>query len=516
MYALHELLCTDGRVLNRHAQKMYGFIPGIVTAVHDPKQKRHQRGYVKVHFPGLQDVSGPEAPILPWARLCTPNAGGTIESHSSHKETKTVTVWETTYKTETVEVDVIVEEPIYEDKEEVTITRDPLPDLQERLDIHFTVDHPNTGEMDFPPSIFQSGSDAEAKAKCKAFVAKLKAFMDKVDWEAAGIKKLDIFLDAHTSSTGSFEHNQGLSQRRAKCMHHYLTDAINDAGEEVSGRVLLHEAGYGRNACGEIRDKSNPKQGMKDDKDGSHAQGYARCKKTQHPPGGQDAPSIECTQCRRADVTLAHHGELVGKPKKTTKKTKVVVGYKKKVEKKKITRKVPELKAKTKTIEVDVPDEGKPAGTGFYCPPQIGDEVVCAFEHGDMHHPYILGSVWNGKAKLPEPSTPADDKRDKKGPQTKPMKGDSLCGGGGKNKIGYFKSRTGNLVSLDDQNGVVRIQDRTGMSTIQLSAGKVEIMQSTQDIYLFAKETIRFDCKDFIVEAKKNIWQHASNNYGIK
>lgn len=34
--------------------------------------------------------------------------------------------------------------------------------------------------------------------------------------------------------------------------------------------------------------------------------------------------------------------------------------------------------------------------------PEIGDEVVVAFEHGDIHRPYIIGSVWNGVDSSPE------------------------------------------------------------------------------------------------------------------
>src|SRR5207249_5265643 len=29
--------------------------------------------------------------------------------------------------------------------------------------------------------------------------------------------------------------------------------------------------------------------------------------------------------------------------------------------------------------------------------PEVGDEVLLVFEHGDMRFPYILGAVWNGK-----------------------------------------------------------------------------------------------------------------------
>jgi phage protein D len=39
---------------------------------------------------------------------------------------------------------------------------------------------------------------------------------------------------------------------------------------------------------------------------------------------------------------------------------------------------------------------------GFDCLPEVNDEVLVGFEHGDIHRPYILGGVWNGKDKPPE------------------------------------------------------------------------------------------------------------------
>ncbi|MCW6036014.1 VgrG-related protein [Spirulina subsalsa FACHB-351] len=38
---------------------------------------------------------------------------------------------------------------------------------------------------------------------------------------------------------------------------------------------------------------------------------------------------------------------------------------------------------------------------GFDCLPEINDEVLVGFEHGDIHRPYVVGGVWNGKDKPP-------------------------------------------------------------------------------------------------------------------
>ncbi len=45
---------------------------------------------------------------------------------------------------------------------------------------------------------------------------------------------------------------------------------------------------------------------------------------------------------------------------------------------------------------------GAGPGRGFDCLPEIEDEVLVAFEHGDIHRPYVIGGVWNGKDAPPE------------------------------------------------------------------------------------------------------------------
>ena len=69
---------------------------------------------------------------------------------------------------------------------------------------------------------------------------------------------------------------------------------------------------------------------------------------------------------------------------------------------------------------------GKERGTFFL--PEVGDEVLVAFDHGDIDHPYVIGALWNGVDKPPE--TNAD----------------------GKNNIRKIKSRSGHEIIFDDNS----------------------------------------------------------------
>ena len=44
---------------------------------------------------------------------------------------------------------------------------------------------------------------------------------------------------------------------------------------------------------------------------------------------------------------------------------------------------------------------------GIYFIPQVGDEVLVAFQHGDVRDPYIVGTLWNAKD-LPPGTAPLD------------------------------------------------------------------------------------------------------------
>jgi uncharacterized protein involved in type VI secretion and phage assembly len=85
--------------------------------------------------------------------------------------------------------------------------------------------------------------------------------------------------------------------------------------------------------------------------------------------------------------------------------------------------------------------------------PEVGDEVLVLFDHGDMRFPYVLGGLWNGKDEMPKER-----------------------GSDGDNAVRLIKSRSGHQILLDDATGAekVTVIDKAGNS-IELSSTGVVI-----------------------------------------
>jgi phage baseplate assembly protein V len=103
---------------------------------------------------------------------------------------------------------------------------------------------------------------------------------------------------------------------------------------------------------------------------------------------------------------------------------------------------------------------------GWYSLPEVDDEVLVAFEHGDPEFPYVLGALWNGRDK--PPASNAD----------------------GKNDVRMIRSRSGHVIRLTDTGGSEQIE-------IIDKSTKNSIVISTKDNTI----TIRADA-DVVVEAK--------------
>ncbi|MGV9385756.1 phage baseplate assembly protein V [Nonomuraea sp. NPDC003707] len=91
---------------------------------------------------------------------------------------------------------------------------------------------------------------------------------------------------------------------------------------------------------------------------------------------------------------------------------------------------------------------------GFYALPEPGDQVLVAFEHGDLAKPYVIGGLWT--AKQAPPATNVD----------------------GTNSKRVIKSRAGHTITFDDTAniGKLTIEDKSGSSiTLDAKDGSITI-----------------------------------------
>jgi uncharacterized protein involved in type VI secretion and phage assembly len=127
----------------------------------------------------------------------------------------------------------------------------------------------------------------------------------------------------------------------------------------------------------------------------------------------------------------------------------------------------------TNWARIAAPMAGKQRGVYFL--PEVDDEVLVAFDHGDVRFPYVLGALWNGNDAPP------------------------VTNSDGKNNIRVIKSRSGHVIKLNDEDGneTIEITDKSQKNSIVIDTSKNTITVTTdKDITLSAsKGTIKLDAQ---------------------
>ena len=135
------------------------------------------------------------------------------------------------------------------------------------------------------------------------------------------------------------------------------------------------------------------------------------------------------------------------------------------------------------------------SGRGFLYLPEVNDEVLIAFEHGDVHHPYIVGALWSST--------------------DKPLKKNSeVVGSDGKVNQRLIQTRAGHVILFDDKQGeekvsitsksghTVILDDKSGSESITIkdkSGNNKMVIDST-------KNSMAINVNgDFTVEAKGKV-----------
>lgn len=133
-------------------------------------------------------------------------------------------------------------------------------------------------------------------------------------------------------------------------------------------------------------------------------------------------------------------------------------------------------------VRVAAPTAG--SGRGIHFMPEVGDEVLVAFEWGDPERPVVIGALWNGK------NLPPDH-------------------GGAPNTEKRIVTTRGNTILLHDEDGKERIEifSAEGKCLLKLdnSAGPRLTIHSVGDLHLEAPNgRIQLTCRELVENVAEN------------
>ncbi len=143
---------------------------------------------------------------------------------------------------------------------------------------------------------------------------------------------------------------------------------------------------------------------------------------------------------------------------------------------------------------------------GLMILPEVNDEVLVVFEHGDLNHPIVVGSLWNGQDAPPLTAAQAV--------------------GDGKVEQRILKTRVGHTILLNDKQGeeAIHIIDKSTKNKILIdTANKTITVEAEEKVILKAKniditatETINITGKDIATKANATIKEEATSTFNIK
>jgi phage protein D len=134
---------------------------------------------------------------------------------------------------------------------------------------------------------------------------------------------------------------------------------------------------------------------------------------------------------------------------------------------------------------------------GFFTVPQVNDEVLVAFLHGDFNEPVVIGAMWNGKDKIP--------------PQAK------AAPKGKKPLVRTWHSPEGHRIVLHDVDKLIEIVTKDGRSiTIDDQNKKIVIKTSNASITLEDQKMAIETATEINIKAGSNLKLEASGNMDIK
>ncbi|ADD04354.1 Rhs element Vgr protein [Natrialba magadii ATCC 43099] len=135
---------------------------------------------------------------------------------------------------------------------------------------------------------------------------------------------------------------------------------------------------------------------------------------------------------------------------------------------------------------------------GSYFLPEVDDEVLVAFENGDIHRPYVVGSLWNGKQEPPQQNDGDNDVREiRTRSEHRITFDDDRDGDGGSVTI---QTSEGHEIVIDDDDGRETIAIRDDSDT-----NRIVLNSSDDSVVVDAGDTLELSAKNVKIDGDKSV-----------
>lgn len=130
---------------------------------------------------------------------------------------------------------------------------------------------------------------------------------------------------------------------------------------------------------------------------------------------------------------------------------------------------------------------------GLYAVPDVDDEVLVAFEHGDFSRPFVLGGLWNGQHDIPPTAAGAAQGERPLVRTWHSRTGHALTMHDDADDKVELKTAAGHTVTLDDAGSKIEIKSKRGITITLDDSGNKLTIEGSNDVEIRAGMNMTLD-----------------------
>jgi phage baseplate assembly protein V len=127
---------------------------------------------------------------------------------------------------------------------------------------------------------------------------------------------------------------------------------------------------------------------------------------------------------------------------------------------------------------------------GWFFLPEIDDEVLVMFAHGEVSRPVVVGALWNGEDAPPDQN-------------------------GGGNERRMIVSREGHKIVFDDDAGTITFTDGAGTAKVEMDGSKIVVETSGDAEFAAHSDSLAVKAQTVEMTASMNVTLDASQDISM-